>query len=68
MYVVVTGHGAVIDLTVTKQKEAAAHAGQATWMLWRGNDCGARTSGLLVTLRLPALVALQIQLQTCYAM
>jgi hypothetical protein len=35
LYVVVTGHGAVIDLTVTKQKEAAAHAGQATWMLWQ---------------------------------
>ena len=43
---VVTGHGAAIDLTVTKQKEAAAHAGKATWMLFqRMQETHKRTAG-----------------------
>ncbi len=52
LYVVVTGHGAAIDLTVTTQKEAAARAGQATWMLWeRMQGTHKRTAGNASTSR-----------------
>ena len=66
LYVVVTGHGAAIDLAVTRQKKQPHTL--VKQRVCCGNDCRAQTNGLLVTLRLPALGALQIQHQMCYAM